>query len=66
MVTLSAFCTVGILVGAIVIHDKLKPEAQAAVKSLQSMNVKVALLTGDNHRTALAIAEMVIVYMFMY
>ena len=48
------------------IHDKLKPEAQSAVESLQSMNIKVALLTGDNHRTALAIAEMVIVHIHVY
>jgi Cu+-exporting ATPase len=47
----------GILVGAVVIHDKVKPEARQAIKYLQSMNVKVALLTGDNRRTALAIAQ---------
>ena len=47
----------GILVGAVVIHDKVKPEARQAIKCLQSMNVKVALLTGDNRRTALAIAQ---------
>ena len=43
--------------GAVVIHDKVKPEARQAVSSLHSMNVKVALLTGDNRRTALAIAQ---------
>ena len=42
-----------------VIHDRLKPEAREAVASLQSMKVEVALLTGDNRRTALAIAEAV-------
>lgn len=41
------------------IYDKLKPEAPEAVKCLQSMGVRVALLTGDNRRTALAIAEAV-------
>ena len=41
------------------IHDKLKPEAQEAVRQLQSMNVRVALLTGDNRRTALTIARTV-------
>ena len=50
---------VAVLVGAVVIYDKLKPEAQKTVECLQSMNVRVALLTGDNHRTALAIAEAV-------
>ena len=51
--------SIGVLVGAVVIHDKLKPEAHEAVKCLQSMGVKVALLTGDNRRTALAIADAV-------
>ena len=41
------------------IYDKVKPEARDAVRSLQSMGVRVALLTGDNHRTALAIAKAV-------
>ena len=50
---------IGVLVGAVVIHDKLKPEAQEAVKCLQSMGLRVALLTGDNRRTALAIADAV-------
>ena len=40
-----------------VIHDKVKPEAHEAVRTLQSMNVKVAMLTGDNRRTALSIAQ---------
>ena len=47
----------GVLVGAVVIHDKVKPEAKETIKILQSMNVRVALLTGDNRRTALAIAQ---------
>ena len=50
---------VGVLVGAVVIHDKLKPEAPKAVKCLQAMGLRVALLTGDNRRTALAIADAV-------
>ena len=55
---MSILC-VGVLVGAVVIHDKLKPEASKAVKCLQSMGLRVALLTGDNRRTALAIADAV-------
>lgn len=51
--------SIDVLVGAVVIYDKLKPEARGAVKGLQSMGIKVALLTGDNRRTALAIAEAV-------
>ena len=62
---------VGVLVGVVAIYDKLKPEARDAVRSLQSMGVRVALLTGDNHRTALAIAKAVStcaqhLYAYMY
>ena len=48
-----------------VIHDRLKPEAREAVASLQSMKVEVALLTGDNRRTALAIAEAVSIRLYI-
>ena len=54
---LSEMVCAGALAGAVVIHDKLKPEARAAVRALQAKGVRVALLTGDNRRTALAIAE---------
>jgi Cu+-exporting ATPase len=47
------------LVGAVVISDKVKPEAREAVRTLQSRGIRVALLTGDNRRTALSIAQSV-------
>ena len=47
----------GILVGAIAIADTIKPEAPVAIKSLTKMGLRVFLLTGDNRRTAQAIAE---------
>ena len=54
------FCA-GILLGAVVISDTVKPEAALAVRALQSEGLRVILLTGDNRRTALAIAEEVCV-----
>ena len=56
--------TTGVLVGAVVIHDKVKPEAKQAVNTLQSMHVRVALLTGDNRRTAHSIAQEVFQFGF--
>ncbi|XP_064404796.1 copper-transporting ATPase 1-like isoform X4 [Halichondria panicea] len=47
----------GILVGAIAIADSIKSEALVAVSSLKKMGQRVVLLTGDNRRTAQAIAE---------
>jgi Cu+-exporting ATPase len=49
----------GMLVGAVVISDKVKPEAREAVRTLQCRGIRVALLTGDNRRTALSIAQSV-------
>ncbi len=47
----------GILVGAIAVADSIKSEALAAISSLKKMGHTVVLLTGDNRRTAEAIAE---------
>ena len=44
------------LLGLIAVADVIKPESPAAVKELQNMGVKVVMLTGDNERTAQAIA----------
>ena len=49
----------GILCGVIVIADQLKPEASGTVIALRQMGIKVCMLTGDNRRTANAIAERV-------
>ena len=46
----------GILVGSLAIADTVKPEAVVAVHALQKMGQQVVLLTGDNRRTAQAIA----------
>jgi Cu+-exporting ATPase len=47
----------GLLMGIVAVADTLKPEAQAAIAALRKEKVKVVLLTGDNQRTAEAIAR---------
>ena len=47
----------GKLAGIVAVADTLKPEAQEAVNALKSIGVEVILLTGDNRRTAEAIAR---------
>lgn len=47
------------LVGVIAIADVLKPSAKAMVESLQKKGVEVWMITGDNERTAKAIAGQV-------
>jgi len=49
----------GELLGAIALADTVKPQAEAAVRELKGMGLKVLLLTGDNERTAKAIASRV-------
>jgi Cu+-exporting ATPase len=46
----------GTLAGIIAVADTLKPEARDAVAALQKERVDVVMLTGDNARTARAIA----------
>lgn len=43
--------------GVLAVADTLKPESVAAVASLREKGIRVALLTGDNRRTAEAIAH---------
>lgn len=47
----------GVLAGLMGIADRLKPSSAKAVSSLQRMGLEVVMLTGDNYRTAEAIAK---------
>jgi Cu+-exporting ATPase len=47
----------GKLAGVIAVADTLKPSSAAAVAELKRMGVEVVMLTGDNQRTANAIAR---------
>nr|XP_060642807.1 copper-transporting ATPase 2 isoform X1 [Anolis sagrei ordinatus] len=49
----------GVLCGMIAIADTVKPEAALAMHILQNMGVDVVLITGDNRKTAKAIATQV-------
>lgn len=45
------------LAGIIAVADVMKPSSKKAVEVLHSMGIEVAMITGDNARTAKAIAE---------
>ncbi|MFQ5920622.1 MAG: HAD-IC family P-type ATPase, partial [Nitrososphaerales archaeon] len=45
------------LIGVIALLDTPKPEAKAALETLRNMGIEVAMLTGDNERTASTIAR---------
>jgi len=47
----------GVLVGVIAISDVVKPSSKAAIESLKNMGPDVYMITGDNRRTADAIAK---------
>ena len=44
--------------GVIAVADIIKPTSQAAVKQLYSMGIDVVMITGDNRRTAEAVARL--------
>ena len=47
------------LLGVIAVADTVRPEAARAVDALQAAGVRTVMLTGDNERTAAAVAERV-------
>lgn len=46
----------GVLLGAVAVRDEVRPEAAEAVALLKRQGLRVVMLTGDNQRTAAAIA----------
>lgn len=49
----------GILVGLLAVADPIKPDAPAVIGQLQAAGYRLVLLTGDNEKTAQAIAKSV-------
>lgn len=47
------------LLGIIAVADTIKESSHQAIKKLQSMGIEVVMMTGDNERTAMAIAKQV-------
>jgi len=47
----------GVLLGIIAVRDEIKSDAKQTVKRLFNMKIKVVMLTGDNEKTARAIAD---------
>jgi P-type E1-E2 ATPase len=47
----------GVLAAIIAVADPIKPTTPAAIRAMHSLGLKVAMITGDNRRTAEAIAR---------
>jgi Cu+-exporting ATPase len=47
----------GVAAGIVAVADRLKPDSKEAVAALKGMGLEVALMTGDNRRTAGAVAR---------
>jgi P-type Cu+ transporter len=49
----------GVFAGVVAVADEVKPEARGAIEALKRMGLEVAMLTGDNRRTADSVARAV-------
>lgn len=49
----------GLLVGIVAVADPIKPDSKTAIARLHAMDIRVAMLTGDNTATAKAVAAKV-------
>ena len=47
----------GVYAGLIAVADVVKPSSLSAIENLHKMGIKVAMITGDNQKTAAAIAK---------
>jgi len=45
------------VVGAIIVADEVRPEAKKVVQDLKNMKLKIAMISGDNQKTAEAVAR---------
>lgn len=57
MVMHSYFIISGKIIAMLAVADTVKSEAHLAINTLKEMNLQVILLTGDNQKTAKAIAK---------
>ena len=53
------FAKNGVLLGIIAVSDVVKDDSAEAIKTLREMKIKTVMLTGDNEKTARAIADRV-------
>ncbi|HEY1072060.1 heavy metal translocating P-type ATPase [Brevundimonas sp.] len=55
--TVSVVVVDGLVIGFLAMRDEARPDAAAGLARLKAMGIRAVMLTGDNRRTAAAVAE---------
>ena len=48
----------GVLMGLLILKDKIRSDTAAAIKALHDQGIQVVMCTGDNHKTAAAVGHL--------
>ena len=63
--TISYIAEGNVVLGYVVMHDKIKASSYATIEKLHQQGIEVVMITGDNHNTAQAVSKQLGIHQFL-